>query len=895
MRTCVGRERRRIGASGAIYAWIRLAMDALAAGMGLRLEELGQRTLARLRNRSERPGDTTMNNRRHDINPSTMRHEFRQAFLQDVFRDVRYGIRALRRAPGFAVLSVVTLALGLGAATVVFSVVNGVLIKPLPYPDPERLVSIWNTARASAGEVPLSATQFFTYRDENRAFAAFGLWSSGTASVTASGEPEEIRTLQVTHGTLQALGVAPAIGRWFSREDDAPGQPESIILADAYWKRQYGGDPSVIGRTMVVDARPRTVIGVMPTGFRFLKDAPDVILPFRFDRSNLVLGSFNYLAVGRLKPGVTAEQANADVARMNHVWLNAWPSPPGFERESFEKLPALRPLKREVVGDIGSVLWVLMGMTGAVLLIACANVANLLLVRAEQRRHELAVRAALGAGAHRIARELLLESVLLGLLGGALGLVLTLAALRLLIALGPTSLPRLHEIAIDGVVLAFVLMVSLVSSVLFGLIPALRYAGPRVVPLLQVAERTSSESPEQRRTRNTLVVAQVSLALVLLVGAGLMIRTFLALREVQPGFADPDRVQLVRIAIPRTLVADPERVFRMQCDIRDRIAAIPGVSAASLASAAPMEPFISANVLFAEHPIDTGGKTRRFKFVSPGYFATVGTPVIAGRDFEWADVHQRRPVAVISDNMAREMWREPAAALGRRIRESPRSPWREIIGVAGNVSDDGVHAAAPLMAYWPALMENFEGERIRVRRSITLAIRSSRTGSESFLKDIQQAVWAVNGNLPLARVHTLKAIYEGSLARTSFTLVMLAIAAAMALLLGLVGIYGVIAYAVAQRTREIGIRVALGAPPSEVTRMFIRQGVGLAGIGAIGGLGAAVALTRLMSSLLFGISPLDPVTYLAVSLVLIGAAAIASYIPAQKATAVDPVKALRAS
>jgi predicted permease len=874
MCACIERERRRLGAWGAVYAWIRLGMDALASGMVMRLEGVARRRLVGFRRRSERPGEKTM----------------------DGVRDVRYAIRALRRAPGFAVVSVVTLGLGLGAATAVFSVVNGVLIKPLSYPDPERLVSVWNRARGSAttGEVPLSVTQFFTYRDENQVFEAFGLWSSGRATVTASVEPEDVQTLQVTHGTLQALGVAPSMGRWFSREDDAPGSAESVILADAYWKRRFGGDRSVIGRTLIVDARPRTIIGVMPAGFRFLNEAPDVIQPSRLDRSNLFLGSFNYFALGRLKPGVTIEQADRDVARMNDVWLSAWPAPPGFEKASFEKLPAVRSLKREVVGDIGSVLWVLMGMVGVVLLIACANVANLLLVRSEQRRQELAVRTALGAGGHRIARALLLESVLLGLLGGALGLGLAYQVVRMLTALGPASLPRLDEIAIDGGVFAFALTAALVSSAAFGLLPVLRYARPRVVSLLRAAERTSSESAEQRRTRNALVVAQVSLALVLLVGAGLMVRTFQALHAVQPGFADPERVQLVRISIPRTMVDDPERVFRLQFDIRDRIAAIPGVSAAAMASAAPMEPFVSANVLFAEDRANEEGRTRRFKFVSPGYFAMVGTPMVAGRDFDWADLHQRRPVAVISENLAREMWREPAAALGRRVRENPRSEWREVVGVAANVFDDGVHAAPPPMAYWPVIMENFEGERIRVRRSMTFTIRSSRAGSEGFLKDVQQAVWTVNANLPLARVQTLQAIYDGSLARTSFSLVILAIAASMALLLGLVGIYGVIAYAVAQRTREIGIRVALGARPGELRSMFIRQGVGLAAIGAVCGVGVAVALTRLMSSLLFGVSPLDPVTYLAVSLVLIVAAAIASYVPARNATAVDPVKALRA-
>jgi putative ABC transport system permease protein len=824
------------------------------------------------------------------------RDEFRLALWEGAWGDVRYGVRAMRRAPGFTAVSSLTLALGIGAVTAVFSVVNGVLIKPLPYPDSEALISMWQTSQGSnnPGEVPLSATQFFSYRDENRVFAALGLWSSGTASITGLGEPEEVQTLRVTHGTLEALGVPPGIGRWFSHEDDTPGSPESVILASPYWKRRYGGDPSVIGRTVTVDSRPRTVIGVMPDGFRFLNETPDLIVPFRFDRSSLFLGSFNYFAIGRLRPGVTLTQANADVTRMIPMWLNAWPSPSGFDRQSFIKSSALWPLKRDVVGDIGHALWVLMGTLALVLIVACANVANLLLVRAQRRQQELAIRAALGAGWHSIARQLLIESLLLGSLSGVVGLCLTFISLRLLVTVGPADLPRLHEITVDPAVLLFALIVSLLSSVLFGLIPVVKHAGPRIVPLLRRGERTSTENREQHRARKTLVVVQVSLALVLLVGSGLMIRTFVALRAVQPGFANPDQVQLVRITIPITLVDDPERVFRMQSDIRDRIAAIPGVVAASLASAAPMEPYVNANMIFSEDQLQTEGTTRRFKFVSPGYFGTVGTPVVAGRDFEWTDLQQRRPVAVISENMAREMWRDPAAALGKRIRENPEGPWREIVGVVGDVFDDGVDARAPIMTYWPALMENFEGARIRVRRSMTLAIRSSRTGSEGFLKEIQQAVGSVNASLPLGRVQTLGAIFERSLARTSFTLVMLVIASAMALLLSVVGIYGVIAYAVTERSREIGVRLALGARPGELKRMFVRQGIGLAAIGVICGLAAAVGLARLMSSLLFGISPLDPVTYVAVSLGLIAAAAIASFIPAHSATAVDPVDALRA-
>ncbi len=605
------------------------------------------------------------------------RDEFRPAFFEDSLRDLRYGVRSLRRAPGFAILATLTLALGIGAATAVFSVVNGVLIKPLPYPDADALVSIWHQAQDSnnAGEVPASATQFFTYRDENRSFAALGFWSTGTASVTGPADAEQVPTLRVTFGTLQALGVPAAIGRWFSEADDAPGSPESVMLANTYWKRRYGGDASVIGRTLIVDARPRTVIGVMPAGFRFLNETPDVILPLRFDRSSLRLGAFNYLALGRLKPGVTIAQATADVARMIPIWLNAWPAPAGFDKQAFDRVPALRPLKRDVVGDIGNVLWVLMGTVGIVLLIACANVANLLLVRGEGRQQELGVRAALGAGWRRIARGLLLESLVLGMLGGVLGLGVTFAALRLLVALGPASLPRLSEITVvDPAVLSFAVIVSLLSSVLFGLIPIVKHAGSYITPLLRGSGRTSSDSRERHRARNTLVVVQVALALVLLVGSGLMIRTFLALRAVQPGFTDPDQVQLVRLTIPATLVDDPERVFRMQSDIRDRVAAIPGVAAAALTSAAPMESFVSANKLFFEDRIQAAGENRRFKFVSPGYFGTVGTRVVAGRDFEWTDLHQRRPVAVISENMAREMWQRPRGRARKAHARKPRRP-----------------------------------------------------------------------------------------------------------------------------------------------------------------------------------------------------------------------------
>jgi putative ABC transport system permease protein len=544
------------------------------------------------------------------------------------------------------------------------------------------------------------------------------------------------------------------------------------------------------------------------------------------------------------------------------------------------------------------VLWVLMGTIGLVLLIACANVANLLLVRAESRQQELAIRAALGAGWGSIAREMLLESVTLGVLGGGLGLGLAYVALRILVAKGPETLPRLGEIGIDPVVLGFTLAVSLLAGLLFGLIPVVKYAGPNLASALRGGGRTLSQSRERHRARNTLVVVQVALALVLLIGSGLMIRTFQALRNVKPGFTRPEEVQLLRIVIPEGHVKEPERVMRMQNQMLDELAAIPGVTSVAFASGAPLDGFNSNDLLYAQDKDYAVGQIppiRRFRFISPGFFKTTGTALIAGRDFNWTDLYDKRHVAIVSENLAREMWGAPAAALGKRIREGSKDVWREIVGVAGDVYDDGAQQKPPTLVYWPAMMDQFWIDPVFVTRFGAFVIRTNRAGTESFLTEARQAIWSVDGNLPVFLVRTLKDLYDQSMARTSFTLVMLALAGGMALVLGIVGIYGAIAYAVSQRTREIGIRMALGARPAGLQRMFVRHGLGLAGIGSVLGLAAAAGLTHLMSSLLFGITALDPATYAVVSGVLIAAAALASYFPARRATQVDPVEALRSA
>ena len=626
------------------------------------------------------------------------RDEFRPALMQDWLLDLRYGVRALRRVPIFTVVAALTLALGIGATTAVFTVVHGVLIKPLPFRDSDALVSLkhsWKTANG-APPVGICLSLFVTYTRENRSFEHLGVWSRGTENVTDGILPEEVTTLNVSAGTLRALGIQPAMGRWFSDEDHAPGSPETVILMDGYWGRRFGRDPAIMGRQIEVDSRPRLVVGVMPASFRFLDEAPDLVLPVRIDLGTLTLGGFNYEGLARLAPGVTVEQANADIGRMLPIWVEAWPSFPGIERSAFgDTTPLLRPLKQELVGTVGNMLWVLMGTIGLVLVIACANVANLVLVRSQDRHHELAIKAALGAGRVRLARQLLVESLILGLLGGTLGLLLAFAGLRVLSTIGPVSIPRLHEITLDPTVLVFTLVLSLLSALLFGSIPVVKF-GRRLALTLRAGGRGSSDSHERNRARNILVVVQVALALILLVGSGLMVRTFLALRTVPPGFTDPDNVQLVRVTLSAAQVGDPERVLPLQRDMLDRLATIPGVTDVSFTGNVPMAAGERSrfSIYREDVPIDDGSAPpplRWFRYVAPGFFQTIGTRLVAGRDFTWVDLEERRPVAVISENLAREQWREPRAALGKRIREGDGSPWREVVGVVGDVYDDGVH------------------------------------------------------------------------------------------------------------------------------------------------------------------------------------------------------------
>jgi putative ABC transport system permease protein len=845
------------------------------------------------------PSEARAAARRKLGNPTLIREEIYRmntvAFVESVLRDARYALRMMRAKPGFSISALLSLALGIGANIAIFSIVNAVLIRPLPYPDSDKLVGVYNSG-VSSGQAfrdwPLSLDLYSVYRQNAHCFQEFGVWTAGAATINGLGDPEQIPAVSMTHGVLRALGMHPFLGRWFSSADEARGARRTVILSYAYWRRRFAGDSHALGRLILIDSVPHQVIGVMPRSFVFLNLAPDVLTPELVANDAPGAQDADHNGLARLKPDLTLAQANEDIARVLHIWARTT----GAEQllKQLRVTPNLRPLKQDVVGDVGAVLKILMGALALVLLLVCANVANLVQVRAQARSQEFAIRAALGAGRGRIARELLVESFTLGTLGGAMGFGLAYVGLHLLVIYGPTNLPRIGEISIDSTSLLFAFAASLVSSVLFGLITVLKLGLSRRVQ----NARGASPGAEQLRTQNALVVTQVALALVLLIADGLLLRSFVALRNVKPGFTHPEQVQTVRLFIPEAQVPEPERVAQMQADILHNLSAIPGVRAVAFATALPLQPeyhngkFISVE---GQAPVDRIPPNRTVKDVSPGLFATLGTRLIAGRDFTWDDLLGRRRVAIVSENMARESWGEPRDAIGRRIRTGNDDPWSVVVGVAENVYDDGMDRQPPTLVYFPAgVRPPYQpGAAPTIRRSVSFAIRSRRAGTAGFLKEMKASVHAVDSSLPLAQLQTLNELYKLSMARTSFALVLLGIAAAMALTLAIIGVYGVLAYAVAQRRREVSIRVALGAEPGMVKALFMRQGLILTCVGGAIGLILARALSRWLSSLLFGVTPIDPLTYSVAGALILAAALSATYIPVRRAVSLDPMEALR--
>ncbi|HEV8364790.1 MAG TPA: ADOP family duplicated permease [Gemmatimonadaceae bacterium] len=799
--------------------------------------------------------------------------------VRGIWQDFRFAARSLSKRPAFAAAAILTLALGIGASTAIFGVVYGVLLKPLPFSEPERLVSLMHTI--PGGSRNHGPATYFTYRNNQRVFEDVGVWEGIEATITGGGEPERVEVLSVSDATLPLLRVQPLRGRLFTKEDDSPGRPLRTILAYGFWQRRFGGVDGIIGQPITIDGTPAEIIGVLPASFRFLRSNASILLPQQLDPATASNMEFDFQVLGRLKAGVTLSQANADMARM----IALLPPP----HEVLQMQPNVRPLAADVIGDIGNILWILFAAVGVVLLIACGNVANLFLIRAEGRQQEFAMRSALGASQRRIGWVLLAESVLLALVAGALGIVLTQGTIALLRRMATAELPRVDEIAIDPTVLFFALAISLVSAALFGLIAVFRFAKPSVMALKEGGR--ASDAPGRHRTRNALVVAQVALALLLTIVSGLMIRTSMEMRRMDPGFTRPDEVLTFRIAIPPGLISDALQVARTHQLIAERLTRVPGVTSAGISSSITMDGEDNGNPLEPEGvSIPRGRLTQlyRYKSVAPGYFETMGNRIVAGRSITWNEIFELRRVLLISESLAREFWKDPANAIGKRARPTDGYAWREIVGVVGDERDDGLNHPPTKIVYWPMLNGVYD------RQSFAYAVRSERAGTAAFQRELKDAVWSVNPNLPLSDVQTLNEIEARSMAQTSFTMVMLGIAASVALLIGVVGIYGVIAYVAAQRTREIGIRIALGAQIGEVRRMFLRRGLWLTAAGIALGIGAALAVTRVLSALLFGVGATDPLTYAAVSGVLAVVALGAMYLPARRASRVDPIIALRA-
>lgn len=829
------------------------------------------------------------------------RDEFRAASLEHILRDLRYGTRALRRAPGFAGVAGVTLALGIGATTAMFSVVNGVLLRPLPYPAQDRLIELVHEAPSMGlDELFASPAIYFAYRDYTRTFESVGLWDwdQSPATVTGAGEPESVESLEVTHEILPILGATPIVGRTFNATDDRPGGAATAMISYGYWQRRFGG-AGVVDQTLIVNGVPRRIIGVLPPAFRFFDYAADIFYPMQLVRADARFPAFDGRGIARLKAGVTLAEANADVVRVLPTLAGEF-NTRGARLDRWQLEPRLRPLRESVVGDLGETLWLLMGTIGLLLVIACANVANLVLVRTQSRRHELVIRSALGANWAAVTRVVFAESALLGLIGGLGGVAVAYLSLPALLSLGAADLPQLMVVTIDWTVMLVAIAIAVGASILFAIVPTFQLA----LPSLRLAQalygtRGATTGREGTRTRHLLVVAQVAVALVLLTGSGLMIRTFVTLRQVDPGFRDPDAVQTFRLTLPPdpappsgdTAAAERRaRVIRVQHAIADRLAEIPGVVSVGFSSGndgLPLDGDGSRMSLLpyidGRQPADGTARLWETQRISPGFFETLGTTIVAGRTLDWNDVENDRPAMLVSENVARKEWGSATAALGRRISADPGESGAEIVGVIRDVRLDGLNLPAP-----PTVMLAATGNPVA-----SFVVRSDRVGTTAFLADVRRAVWAVDGNLSLAGVQTLGELYQRSMARASMTLQLLAITGVLALLLGLIGIYGIVSFAVAQRRREIGIRLALGARRGEVRRMFVGRALALVTVGVAIGLAASAGLTRLMASQLFGVSPLDVPTHASVSVGLLLAAAAASYLSAARGARLDPVMVLK--
>ncbi len=818
-------------------------------------------------------------------------------------QDLRYAARMLRKKPGFTLIAVLALALGIGANTAIFSVVNAVLLRPLPYQQPDRLVMLWQKIISPSQNGPLqfSAPDYIDYRDQTQTLEHVAAFNGASFNMATPAGAQRVTATQVSANLFQLLGVAPLRGRVFTATEDNPASGRLVVLSYGTWERRFGSDPEVLGRTLVLDRQPYQVIGIMPKEFTFpngfsdLK-TPDFWVPIAFTPAQTGPDgrgdNFNISVVGRLKPGVTIRQADADAERIAVRFVYA-AYPPNIQK-LFTMSGFVRDLREQLVGNIRTLLVVLLGAVAFVLLIGCANVANLLLAKAAGRRREVAVRTALGASRLRLLRQLLTESLLLGLLGGGAGLLIAAWLIQVLIRFGPATVPRLSETSLDALVFSFTLALSVITAVLFGLAPALQSSKSDLNSDLKEGSRGAATF-RRSRLRSSLVVAEVALSLVLLAGAGLLLRSFVKLLGVPVGFR-PGHILTLSAALPESKYQKATQVQSFYRDLLDRVRTLPAVESASAGTGLP---FVGqwTILITVEDQLRSGKKVINpaiFQGVTPTFHHTLGIRLLQGRLFNDGDRNSALPVAIVNETMARQYWPNQNV-LGKRFKWGPEQSSRTWITVAGVVEDSKQNNLASNVrpgVYLPFDQMPEQSVGKGGVRGMVLAIRT-RSDPSAVISDLRSVARSLDPDVPLFAVRPMEEVLASSVAPRRFNMLLLASFAGLALLLACIGIYGVMSYSVSQYTREIGIRMALGARVSDVVRLIVRQGMTLVLIGLGIGAAGAFGLTRLLSTLLYDVKPTDPATFIAVSLLLAAVAFLANYIPARRATRIDPLNALR--
>lgn len=817
---------------------------------------------------------------------------------------LRHAARSLRRTPVFTVAAILTLVIGIAATIATFAVVNGVLLKPLPYGEPDRLVGAWhNLPPLNLTHVEQTPTTYYTYQRLSKSIEGIAVYQTSAVNVsdpTGAAAPQRVTSAWVTATLVPVMKVRPLMGRAFLDAEDVPNGPNVVLISEDMWRNQFTAAPDILSRTIEINGLSRQIIGVMPEQFRFPQAGTQIWLPLAMDPNEQFSGGFSYSGVARLKPGVTAADAQREFASLLPRMAELYPNfAPGMTTQQLldqaKPAPLIVPLREDLTGDIARTLWIVAGAAGLVLIVACANVMNLILVRADGRQRELAVREALGAGRSRILAQFVAESAVMTAVASAIGVGLAWAAVRLLVGLGPAQIPRLSEVRVDVVTVAFTLGIAVLVTVACATVPALRLGKQALSQSLREGGR-GGIGLTQHRVRGALVVAQIAVALVVLAGSGLLLRTFQQLNAVRPGW-NPEHVASAWVSLPLAKYPTDSSVHRFYANLEVRLADLPGVNGVGLTSRLPLHASgRNQSPLYPEGDpsyANTVPPLQLYSTATGGYFSTMGIPLIAGRFFDRLDL-QRDGEAVISRAVAEQFWGDSTgrAALGKRFRVLPTGTLRTVVGVVGDARDTSLAAGGTRAVYLPQVPgEDKIFEQIQRRMAVTVKTSSDPA---AFTGALRQAVRDLDPTLPLYDVRPMPAVFRASMAQLTFTIMMLCAAALVTLLLGAIGLYGVLAYIVTLRTRELGVRIALGAQPSAVAAMMTKQGMVLAAIGTGLGVVAFVGVARFLRTFLFGVAPTDPMTIASASLLLIAIAVLASWIPARRASRVDPMEALRA-